>query len=151
MRQVTLSIIVLAFVVGLCGCGRSQYAREYEYQYRAGTEYEYDKLMESYDPASGNPAPLPPLSDEPGEGAWVRVPIIGGGGYAAPREVIVVEEPWCDPWYHPHSYVETSIHLSPRRHYRHSGMSIGFGFGSHYSSGFYRSHPFGWHDPHCWP
>ena len=149
MRRITLSIVVLALIMGFCGCSR-QYARTYEYRYRAGTEYEYKELMQSWDPDGSKPAPLPPLSEEPGEGAWVRVPIQGPAygydGYGPTREVIIVDDPWCYP-----SYYSTSFRYSPRRHHR-SGLSIGFGFGTHYPADHFRRHPFGWHDPfYCWP
>jgi hypothetical protein len=134
MKRLTLFMVLCALVVGLCGCG-SHYARGYEYRYRAGTMYEYKQLMDAYSADSDQPPPLPPVSDEPGEGNWVRVPVNPGpvfyDDYYAGRRVVVVDDPYYyyDDWYYPRTHIATSFFYGPRRHYRRSGLSIGFGFG----------------------
>lgn len=155
MKRLTLFVVLFALVGGLCGCN-SHYARGYEYRYRAGTMYEYNQLMDVYEADSGNPPPLPPVSDEPGEGDWVRVavrpePVYVYEDYYAPRQVVVVDDPYYDDWYYPRTHMTTSFVYSPRRHYRRSGVSIGFGFGH----GGYYGHGghfggFG-HSLGCWP
>ena len=133
MRRLTLFVVLCAVVVGVCGCG-NYYARGYEYRYRAGTMYEYKQLMDAYDADSDQPPPLPPVSDEPGEGDWVRVPVRPDpvylyDDYYAPGRVLVYDDPYYDDWYYPRTRIATSYYYSPRRYDRGSGLSIGFGFG----------------------
>ena len=152
-------MVLCALVVGLCGCG-SRYARGYEYRYRAGTMYEYKQLMDAYSADSDQPPPLPPVSDEPGEGDWVRVPVRPGpvfyDDYYAGRRVVVVDDPYYyyDDWYYPRTHIATSFFYGPQRHYRRSGLSIGFGFGhgGYYGHGGHFGH-FGHHGHGlgCWP
>jgi len=159
MNQLTLFVVLFALIGGLCGCS-NYYARGYEYRYRAGTMYEYNQLMDAYDAGSGNPPPLPPVSNEPGEGDWIRVPVRPEPGYGYDDYFVVVDDPYYDPyyyddWYYPRTYSGASVIYSPRRHYRSSGLSIGFGYG--FGHGGYYGHRghFG-HYGHgyglgCWP
>jgi len=128
-------MVLFALAGGLYGCS-SYYAQGYEYRYRAGTMYEYNQLMDAYDADSDQPPPLPPVSDEPGEGDWVRVPVGPGpvyvyDDYYTPGRMVVYDDPYydCDGWYYPRTHIATSFVYSPRRHYRRSGLSVGFGFG----------------------
>ena len=151
MRQLTLFMVLFALVGGLCGCS-SYYARSYEYRYRAGTMYEYNQLMDAYDTDSDQPPPLPPVSDEPTEGEWVRVPVRSGPvyGYDDPY----YDDYYYDDWYNRRTYMTTSFVYSPRRHYRRSGLSVGFGFGhgGYFGHGGHFGH-FGsyGHSLGCWP
>jgi hypothetical protein len=135
MKRFTLFVVLFALVGGLCGCN-SYYAQRYEYRYRAGTMYEYNQLMDAYNADSGNPPPLPPVSNEPGEGNWIRVavrpePVYVYDDYYPGRQVVVVDDPYYyDDWYYPRTHMSTSVIYSPRRHYRRGGLTIGFGFGS---------------------
>jgi hypothetical protein len=151
MGRFVVIMVVLAASISMMGCA-GRYVQRYEYRYRAGTQYEYKQLTDAYDPARGNPPPLPPLSDVPSEGTWVKVaveePVYVYEAYRPHREVVVVE----DPWYHPHAFFGSSYYYSPRRHYRGSGVSVGLMFGSPYPPGYSRhAYPFGWYDPFCWP
>ena len=126
-------MVVFALVVGVCGCS-SYYARGYEYRYRAGTMYEYNQLMDAYEADSDQPPPLPPVSNEPGEGDWVRVPVRPEpvyvyDDYYAPGRMVVYDDPYYDDWYNRRTHIATSFVYGPRRYYRRSGLSIGFGFG----------------------
>lgn len=148
MRQLTLFMVLFALVGGLCGCS-SYYARSYEYRYRAGTMYEYNQLIDAYAPDSDQPPPLPPVSDEPTEGEWVRVPVRSGPVYG-------YDDPYYyNDWYYPRTYMATSFVYGPRRYYRRSGMSVGFGFGhgGYFGHGGHFGH-FGNYYGHsfdCWP
>ncbi len=156
MSRVILCILLFAIVAGLSGCA-SYHAQAYEYRYRAGTMYEYNQLMDAYNADSGNPPPLPPVSREPAEGEWLRVPVRTEpvyvyDDYYAPRRVVVVDDPFYDDWYYPRPYVGTSFYYSPRRHYRSSGLSIGFGFGhgGYYGGPFRHGRHFGHYGRHGW-
>jgi len=155
MRHILL-LMAVAGLLAAGGCASRQQA--YRWHYRAGTMYEYNKLMEVYDPDSGNPAPLPPVSDVAAEGNWVKVPlrddaVVVYDEYYPHGRVVIVDDPYYSDWYYPRTYVGTSYFYSPRRHYRGSSVSIGFGFGH---PGFYRGpfwHPYGHfgHPYDCWP
>lgn len=155
MRFISLTTVVIAILLSVCGCG-SQYSYRYQYQYRAGNTYEYNQLMTAYDSSSGNLPPLPPLSDEPGEGEWIRVPVreepvvvYEEYDYGPGREVYVVERPYYG--YYPRTYVGSSYMYGGRRGHRRSGVSVGIGFSSspwghppfghgfgHFDDGFHR-------------
>jgi len=133
MRYLLL-VIAIAGLLATAGCA-SQQQQAYRWQYRAGTMYEYNKLVEVYNTESGNPPPLPPLSDVPGEGSWVKVPlrddaVVVYDEYHPHGRVVIVDDPYYNDWYHPRTYVGTSYFYSPHRRYRGSSISIGFGFGS---------------------
>ncbi len=160
MRRVILCILLFALVAGLSGCS-SYHAKAYEYRDRAGTMYEYHQLMDAYQADSGNPPPLPPVSGEPAQGEWLRVPVRTEpvyvyDDYYPSRRVVVVEDPFYDDWYYPRPYVGTSLYYSPRRHYRGSGLSIGFGFGhggyygGYYGGPFRHGRHFGHYRGHGW-
>ncbi len=156
MSRVILCILLFAVVAGLSGCA-SYHARAYEYRYRAGTMYEYNQLMDAYKADSGNPPPLPPASGEPAEGQWLRVPVRTEpvyvyDDYYAPRQVVVVDDPYYDDWYYRRPYVGTSLYFSPRRRHRGSGLSIGFGFGhgGYFGSPFRHGGHFGHYGRHGW-
>ncbi len=138
-------MVLFALIGGLCGCS-SYYVRDYEYRYRAGTMYEYNQLMDAYEADSDQPPPLPPVSDEPTEGEWVRVPV-------RPEPVYVYDDPYYDDWYYPRTHIATSYIYGPRRHHRRGGLSIGFGYGfghgGYYGHGGHFGH-FG-HSLGCWP
>ena len=127
--------------------------------------YEYNKLMDAYNADSYNPPPLPPVSNEPGEGDWVRVAArrepVYYDDYYAPGRAIVVDDPYYEPyyddWYYPRTHMATSVIYSPRRYYRGSGLSIGFGFGhgGYYGHGGHFGH-YGYDRGYgyglgCWP
>ncbi len=122
--------------------------------------YEYKQLMDAYSADSDQPPPLPPVSDEPGEGNWIRVavrpePVYVYDDYYPGRQVLVDNNPYYyDDWYYPRTHMSTSVIYSPRRHYRRSGLSIGFGFGhgGYYGHGGHFGH-FGsyGHSLGCWP
>ncbi len=156
MSRVILCILLFAVVAGLSGCA-SYHAQAYEYRYRAGTMYEYNQLMDAYKADSGNPPPLPPVSGGPAQGEWLRVPVRTEpvyvyDDYYAPRQVVVVDDPYYDDWYYPRPYVGTSFYYSPRRHYRSSGLSIGFGFGhgGYFGGPFRHRGHFGHYGMHGW-
>jgi len=149
MKRIAFVILFAGLVGGVCGCG-AYYAGGYEYRYQAGTMYEYNKLMDAYDPDSGNPPPLPPASEEPTEGRWVRVPVrtepVYVRDYYPAERIVVVDpfyDPFCDGWFYPRRYISTSFFYGPRRHYHGSSVSVGFGFGH----GGYFHNPF-WHRGH---
>ncbi|HPD48220.1 MAG TPA: hypothetical protein P5279_15785 [Anaerohalosphaeraceae bacterium] len=154
MRYV-LIITAIVTIFAAAGCQSRQQA--YRWHYRAGTMYEYNKLMEAYDPSTGNPPPLPPLSDEPAMGTWVKVPVNEDGQayheYDADGRLVIVDDPYPDDWPRPRTFVGTSYFYSPR--HRGSSISIGIGFGwpGPCNYGFGHHHrPFGpWgHGFHCW-
>ena len=161
MRVNFLFSVTLMLLIGACGCSRYySYRNHYRYQYRAGTTYEYDQLMEAYDSSSGNLPPLPPLSDEPGEGQWVRVPVREEPAvvyeeyeYGPDRTVYVVDRPYY--YGYPGSYYGSSYRYGGSRGRRRSGVSVGIGFStspwghSSFGHGHGFSH-FG-HGLHCWP
>ncbi len=121
--------------------------------------YEYNQLMDAYDADSDQPPPLPPLSNEPTEGNWVRMPVRPEpvyvyDDYYAPRRVVVYDDPYYDDWYYPRTHIATSFGYGSRRHYRRSGLSIGFGFGhgGYYGHGGHFGHGYGLgYGLGCWP
>ena len=127
MKQAGSIAIIMITGLALVGCQPESVA----YQYRAGSQYEYKQLMDAWIPNNDTLPPLPP-TPEVSQGEWVPVPIyaepVSSASYhSRPKMYVGASYGWGGPFgrrRHGRSY------WRPRRHYRGSGLSVGFSFGS---------------------
>lgn len=144
-------MVAVIMVVVLAGVGCQPESTVY--QYRAGSSYEYKQLVDAWIPNNGTPAPLPPILDG-SEGEWVQVPAAGtesvslASCHRQPKIYIGTSYGWGGPF--GRGRYDRSL-WGPGRHWRGSGLSIGFSFGSGTGRSRYGSRDV-WNDWFCeWP
>jgi hypothetical protein len=148
MKQAGSIAIIMITGFALVGCQPEGVA----YQYRAGSQYEYKQLMDAWIPNNDTLPPLPPTS-EGSESEWVSVPVaaepVSSASYhPRPKMYIGASYGWGESFgrrHHNRSY------WRGRRHYRGSGLSVGFSFGSAPHSPGWGRYGY-WDDWNCdWP
>lgn len=157
MSRIVAFYLSLVVLLGTVGCQ----PQATQYRYRAGTQYEYQRLMDAWIPNNGTLAPLPPLLGST-EGDWV--PATSSGEVVRPsRDYGYRNDPYgyYDDFYRYSGDTRVSVFLAspgPGRwynsHNRHYGYS-GFSFGLYYGLDDYRRGRY-WHDDwpygrHRWP
>ena len=128
MKKVVLIASILIAGLAASGCQPESTV----YQYQAGSQYEYKQLIDAWIPNNDTLPPLPPIS-EGSEGEWVQVPAAGAESvslashHPQPKIYIDTSYGWGGPfgrWRYGRSFRGSG------RHWRGSGLSIGFSFGS---------------------
>jgi len=127
MKQVVLITSILFSGLAFVGCQPESTA----YQYRAGSLYEYNRLMDSWIPNNDTLPPLPPVTAG-SQGRWIEVPAPSKESEpllthrSEPQVYIGAYYGWDRPY---RSWRHARSCWHPGRYRPGSGFSIGLSFG----------------------